>query len=88
MALVLGLSIGDVVDIAAQWVAVLSVDGRDSATLIDNSGRKIAVSADQMSEMSPEVWVGLGPDTATSKLRLLIDAPRHMSITRRHSQSV
>ena len=83
MALVLGLSIGDVVDIAAHWVAVLSVDGRDSATLIGNGGRKIMISADQMTELTPEVWVGLGPDAATSKLRLLVDAPRHMSITRR-----
>lgn len=84
MALVLGLSIGDVVDIATHWVAILSVDRRGGATLIGSGGRKITISADQMTEMMPEVWVGLGPDATTSKLRLLVDAPRHMSITRRH----
>jgi hypothetical protein len=83
MALVLGLAVGDVVDIATHWVAVLSIDSQDSATLIKNDGCKIAISADQMIEMSPEVWVGLGPDEATSRLRLLVDAPRHMTITRR-----
>jgi hypothetical protein len=83
MALVLGVAIGDVVDIAAHWVAILSVDSTDSATLINDDGLKIAIFADQMTEMSPEVWVGLGPDAATSRLRLLVDAPRHMTITRR-----
>jgi hypothetical protein len=85
MALVLGLGIGDVVDIAAQWVALLSVDGLHRATLISNNGCKIAISADEMTRIAPEVWVGLGPDVATSRLRLLVDAPRHIAIARRHN---
>lgn len=84
MALVLGLAIGDVVDIAAHWVAVLSVETRDSATLISNNGQKIVVSRDQMTEMAPEIWIGLGRNAATSRLRLLVDAPRHIPISRRH----
>ena len=44
MALTLGVKIGDVVDIAEHWVAVLSVDSRRSATLISDDGRKIAIS--------------------------------------------
>jgi hypothetical protein len=59
------VKIGDVVDVAEHWVAVLSIDTRDSATLISNEGRKIEVSARGMTEMVPEVWIGLGPD-ATS----------------------
>jgi hypothetical protein len=85
MALVLGLEIGDVVDIATHWMAVLSIDGRDSATVIRDDGRKIAVYANEMTEIMPEVSVGLGPDTATSRLRLLVDAPRHISISRRRA---
>jgi hypothetical protein len=33
MALVLGLAVGDVVDIADYWIAVLSVDSRMTATV-------------------------------------------------------
>ena len=83
MALVLGLEIGDVVDIASDWVALMSFDGRDRATLINNTGRKISISADIMTEMAPQVWVGLGRNVAKSKLRLLIDAPRRIPISRR-----
>ena len=37
MALVLGLAVGDVVDIANYWIAVLSVDSRMTATLVTNA---------------------------------------------------
>ena len=84
MALILGVKIGDVIDVAERWIAVLSVDGRHSATLICDDGRKISVSADGLTEMTPDVWIGLGPEPARSKLRLMFEAPRHVSITRRH----
>ena len=87
MALTLGVKIGDVVDIGEHCVAVLSIDTRDSAILISNAGRKIEVSARGMTEMVPEVWIGLGPDTTRSRLRLVFDAPRHIPITRRHDQN-
>ena len=41
MALIFGAKVGDVVDVAEHWVAVLSIDTRNSATLIGNEGRKI-----------------------------------------------
>jgi hypothetical protein len=84
MALILGVRIGDVVDIATSWVAVLSVDSRRSATLIANDGRKISVSTNDMVQLSPDVWVGLGPDLASSRLRLVFKAPRQITIARRH----
>jgi hypothetical protein len=84
MALTLGVKIGEVVDVAEHWVAVLSVDTRDSATLISNEGQKTAVSAHQMTEIVPEVWIGLGPDATRSRLRLVFEAPRNIPITRRH----
>jgi hypothetical protein len=84
MALTLGVKIGDVVDIAEHWVAVLSIHTRDSATLISNAGRKIEVSAREMIEMVPEVWIGLGPGATRSRLRLVFEAPRNVPITRRH----
>lgn len=85
MALVLGLGIGDVVDIASRWVSLLSVESRANATLISNGGHKIEVNSHEMTEMMPDVWVGLGPNSSTSKLRLLVAAPRHIAITRRRN---
>ncbi len=41
MALILGVKIADVVDIAEKWIAVLSVDSRRSATLITDDGDKL-----------------------------------------------
>jgi len=61
MALVLGLAVGDVVDIADYWIAVLSVDSRRTGTLIAKDGEKIAVSSKHETELVPAVWVQLGP---------------------------
>jgi hypothetical protein len=41
MALVLGLAVGDVVDIADYWIAVLSVDSRMTATVHSPSARAV-----------------------------------------------
>ena len=85
MALALGVKIGDVVDIATHWIAVLSVDSRRTATLIRDDGRKVTISQTRMTELASEVWVGLGPELTTGRLRLVIDAPRRIAITRRHN---
>jgi hypothetical protein len=84
MALVLGVKIGDVLDIAGRWIKVLSFDGRCSATLVRDDGRQIAISARRLTSMMPDVWVGMGPEPAKSRFRLVFEAPRHVSITRRH----
>jgi hypothetical protein len=85
MALALGVKIGDVVDIADRWVAVLFFNGPHSATLICDDGEKLAVSADELTEMMPDVWIGLGPQPVGSKLKLLFEAPRNVPITRRRT---
>jgi hypothetical protein len=84
MALILGVKIGDVVDVAERWIKVLSIDGRYSATLVCDDGRKLAVSARGLTKMMSDVWVGMGPDPARSRFRLMFDAPSHVPITRRH----
>jgi hypothetical protein len=88
MALALGVKIGDVVDIAAYWIAVLSVDSRSRATLVRNDGTKIPITSKGLTEVAPDVWIGLGPDAATMKLRLLFEAPRDPSIRRRSGRQV
>jgi hypothetical protein len=67
VALTLGLKIGHVVDVAERWVAVLSIDSRNSATLSSNNGQRITVSSDQMTQMAPDVRIGLGLDAARSR---------------------
>lgn len=84
MALTLGLKIGDVVDVADRWIALLSIDNSNSATLISNGGHKITVFSDQMTQLSADVRISLGRDPATYRLRLVFDAPRYIPITRRH----
>ena len=86
MALVLGLDIGDVVDIADYWIAVLSIDSRKTATLIAKGGEKIAVSSKHETELAPDVWVQLGPWISMKHVKLLFDAPRSISITRRRHE--
>jgi len=83
MALSLGVKIGDVVDIAEHWLTVLSVEGPSRATLIGNGGRKTVVTTNDMVEAFPNVWIGLAPRTPKSRLRLVFDAPRSISIIRR-----
>jgi hypothetical protein len=85
MALVLGMAIGDIVDIATHSVSLQSVEDRHSATLIDDGGREITISDEEMTEFVPDVWLGLGPDNARHRLRLLVDAPRHILVNRRYA---
>ena len=88
MALVLTLTVGDVVDIADYWIAVISVDSRKTATLVTKAGDKIPVSAKHETEIAPTVWVQLGPWISKGKVKLLFDAPKSVSITRRKNKSI
>jgi hypothetical protein len=88
MALVLGLSVGDVVDIADYWVAIISIDSAKTATLITKDGEKIPVSSDWEIEVAPTVWVQLGPYASKRHMKLLFEAPRYISITRRRGETI
>jgi hypothetical protein len=47
------LTVGDVVDIADYWIAVISVDSRMTATLVTKAGEKIPVSSKYETEIAP-----------------------------------
>ncbi|MEA2909090.1 MAG: hypothetical protein QOJ15_1171 [Bradyrhizobium sp.] len=87
MTLVLTLAVGDVVDIADYRIAVLSVDSRKTATLITKDGEKIPVSSKYETELVPTVWAQLGPWISKRKVKLLFDAPKSVSITRRKDRT-
>jgi hypothetical protein len=86
MALVLNLAVGDVVDIADYWIALLCVDSRKSATLIAKGGEKIAISSKYETELVPGVWVQLGPWKSKTQVKLLFEAPVSVSIARRQRE--
>lgn len=83
MALVLGVKVGEVIDIADHWLTILSIDGRNTATVIADTGLKTEIRSSRMTEVISDVWVSLEPDAGRSRLRLLLNAPRHFPITRR-----
>ena len=83
MALVLGVKVGEVIDITDHWLTMLSIDGRDTATLIASTGWKTAICSSRMTDIISDVWVSLEPNASRSRLRLLLDAPRQLQITRR-----
>jgi hypothetical protein len=83
MALVLGVRIGDVLDIDDYWIRVHAVHGHHQASLICDDGRRLSVTSHRLTRLMPEVWIGLGPDPAGHQLRLIFEAPRYISITRR-----
>lgn len=83
MALVLGVKIGEVIDIADHWLTVLSTTSHNTATVIADSGWKATICSGRMIEVLSDVWVSLDPGVSRSRLRLRLEAPRHLSITRR-----
>ena len=83
MGLVFGDNVGEVSDSCYHGLTILSIDGRDTATLIANTGWKTAIYSSRMTEIIPDVWVSLEPNASRSRLRLLLDAPRQLPITRR-----
>ena len=88
MALTLGAKVGDVFDVATRWIAVRSVASRSRAIVIRDDGQKFTVSSHHMTEIAPDVWIGLGPYSPRYKLRLVFDAPRHIPILRRNKERV
>jgi len=82
MALVLGVRLGEVVDIGEDWIAAWSIDGAHSATIMTSEGGRVRITARQLREVFPLVYVGLSP-TSARNLRLVFSAPRSIAICRR-----
>ncbi len=83
MPLVLGVKVGEVINIADHWLTILSIDGRDTATVIAATGLKTTICSSRMTEIICNVSVRLKPNASRSRLRLLLEAPRHLPIARR-----
>jgi len=82
MALVLGAQVGDAFLVGRRRICVASIDGPTRVTLKRDDGKRFVVGSEEMTEVFPDVFVGIGPDFATWRLRLLFDAPRTVLIIR------
>jgi hypothetical protein len=83
MALVLTVAVGDLVDIADNWIALASIDSATSVTLISCEGKKVSISSDRETEVFSDVWLRLGPGRGRLKRKLLVEAPKALTVRRR-----
>jgi len=82
MALVLGAQVGDAFLVGRRKITVASIDSPAQVTLKRDDGKTFAVGSEEMTEVFRDVFIGIGPDFATWRLRLLFDAPRSLLIRR------
>lgn len=83
MALVLTVAIGDLVDIADNWIALASIDSETSVTLISCEGKKVSISSNRETEVFSDVWLQLGSGRGRLKRKLLVEAPKALTVRRR-----
>ena len=82
MALVLGAQVGDAFLVGRRKICVESIDGPNQVTLKRDDGKTFAVGSEEMTEVFPDVFIGIGPEPATWRLRLLFEAPQTVLIKR------
>jgi len=82
MALVLGAQVGDAFFIGRRRIRVRSIDGAAQVTVERDDGCKFSIGSEGLTEILPNVFVGIGPDLATWRLRLLFEAPQTVLIRR------
>ena len=82
MALVLGAQVDDAFLVGHRRIRVHSIDGPTQVTVERDDGRKFPIGSEGLTEVLPDVFVGIGPDPATWRLRLLFEAPQTVPIRR------
>jgi len=85
MALVLGAQIGDAFLVGRRRIRVQSIDGPAQVTVECDDGRKFLLGSEGLTEVLPDVFIGIGPDAATWRLRLLFEASPSVLIRRDRS---
>lgn len=83
MALVIGVGLGDVIDIGDGWVCVAAVQNKKTMVVVMNDGARLLISPHRELEVLPKVWVQLPRNGTRLPMRLVIDAPKSIQITRR-----
>ncbi len=83
MALVLGASVGDIIDIGQHHIQVMSIGPDRRVTLWCGDGRQFVISEAGPTTIFANVAVKLGPAPKRSSCRLVFDAPKTVPIFRR-----
>ena len=82
MALVLGAHVGDVFFIGRRSIRVVAIDAPTKLKLKRDDGQSFVIGSEMMTEVLPDVFICIGPERATWRLRLVFDAPRAVVIRR------
>lgn len=83
MALVIGVGLGDVIDIGSDWVCVAAVQNKTTMVIVTNDGARLLISPYCELEILPKVWIQLARNRTCLPMRLVIEAPKSVQITRR-----
>lgn len=83
MALVLGVRLGDCIDIGPNWIRAWSVYNRSTLIVLTSDGRMEKISSRRIRQIFDGVEIGLGPHPTSQRLKLIICADPSTPITRR-----
>jgi hypothetical protein len=82
MSLVLGASIGDRVSIGPNWIELVQILGPRTVQISTSDGRRVLLDDGVPRTVFPGVRLGLGPRPMHYGIRVVIDAPRRLKISR------
>jgi hypothetical protein len=83
MALVIGVDLGDVVDIGEGWVCVAAIQNKETVVIVASDGARLLISPHCELEVFPKVWIQLAENGTRKPMRFVIEAPKAIPITRR-----
>lgn len=83
MALVIGVDLGDVIDIGDGWVCVAAIQNKETVVIVANDGARLLISPHCELEVLPKVWIQLAENGTRKPMRFVIEAPKTIPITRR-----
>jgi hypothetical protein len=86
MSLVLGVQVGDVIDVGRNWIELIGKTGPHAVEIQTGDGRQIVITAARKRLIFPNVRLRLGPDPTDDRIRLVFAAPRSIHIGRRRGQ--
>lgn len=86
MALSIGVSVGDKINIGGREVAVKAVSAPNLIVVSVDGGEDIVLSEDRRKEIMPQVFAQVGVGQRGNTTRIAFEAPRSISIKRMGSE--
>ena len=82
MALVLGLRVGDTVNVGGRWIRLMAVEGRHVVRIRSSDKVTIRLNDKYETEVFPRIWMGLEPLPTSDGIKITFDAPATVKISR------